>query len=47
MILAIFAMLSIMGLVTIFASYPMVGGIIQIFLNRALAALGIYRIRRF
>lgn len=47
MVLAIFAMLLIMGLVAIFASYTMVGGIIQIILICALVALGIYRIRRF
>ena len=49
MIWAIFAMLLIMGLVAIFASYTMVGGFIQIFLIIALVALGIKLIheRRF
>ena len=47
MIIAIFAMFLIMGLVAIFASYTMVGGIILIILICALVALGVYRIRRF
>jgi hypothetical protein len=42
----IFAMLLIMGLVAIFASYTMVGGIIQILLVSVLVAIGINRMRR-
>lgn len=46
MIWAIFAMLLIMSLVAIFASYTMVGGILLIILICALLALGIHSIRR-
>ena len=47
MIWFIIAMLLIMGLVSLLASYTLVGGVIQIFLICALVALGIKRIRRY
>ena len=47
MIWLIIAMLSVMGLVGLFAPYMLVGGVIQIFLICALVALGIKRIRRY
>jgi hypothetical protein len=43
----IFAMLFIMGLVAVFGSYTMVGGIIQILLVSVLVAIGINRIRQY
>ena len=43
----IFAMLFLMGLVALFASYTMFGGIIQILLISMLVAIGINRIRRY
>jgi hypothetical protein len=46
MIWAILAMLLIMSLVAIFASYTMVGGILLIILICGLLALGVYTIRR-
>jgi hypothetical protein len=43
----VFAMFFIIGLVAIFASYTMVGGIMQILLVSVLVAIGINRIRRY
>jgi hypothetical protein len=42
----IFAMLFLMGLVALFASYTMVGGIVQILLVSVLVAIGINRMWR-
>ena len=47
MIWLIVAMLLIVGLVGLLASYTLVGGVIQIFLICALGAIGIQRIRRY
>lgn len=46
MLWVIFAMLSILGVVGILASYTLVGGFIQITLISTLVALGINRMRR-
>jgi len=46
MIWAIFALLLLMGLVGLFGSYTLVGGVIQIILICALVVIGINRIRR-
>jgi hypothetical protein len=46
MIWAIFALLLIMMLVAIFASYTMLGGILLIILISVVLALGIHSIRR-
>ena len=45
MLWLIFAMLLILGVVSFFASYTMLGGAIQIVLISALVVLGIKRIR--
>jgi hypothetical protein len=47
MLWIIFAMLLAMGVVALFASYTMVGGIIQILLVSMLVAIGINRMRRY
>jgi hypothetical protein len=47
MLWIIFVLLFIMGLVAIFASYTMVGGIIQILLVSVLVAIGINRMRKY
>jgi uncharacterized membrane-anchored protein len=47
MLWIIFVMLLIMGAVALFASYTMVGGIIQILLVSMLVAIGINRMRRY
>jgi len=46
MLWIIFAMLFIMVPVAIFASYTMVGGVVQILLVSVLVAMGINRLRR-
>jgi hypothetical protein len=47
MLWIIFVMLLIMGVVALFASYTMIGGLIQILLISALLAIGIHRMRRY
>jgi hypothetical protein len=47
MLWIVFAILSIMGLVAIFGSYTMVGGIIQILLVSVLVAIGVTRLRQY
>jgi hypothetical protein len=47
MLWIIFVLLLIMGLVAIFGSYTMVGGIIQILLVSVLVAIGINRMLRY
>jgi hypothetical protein len=47
MLWIIFAMLFIMGVVALFASYTMIGGLIQILLISVLLAIGIHRMRRY
>ena len=45
MVWLVFAMLLVLGVVGLLASYALVGGVIQILLISALVALGIQRIR--
>ena len=47
MLWIIFVMHLIMGVVALFASYTMIGGLIQILLISALLAIGIHRMRRY
>jgi hypothetical protein len=44
MLLVIFAMLLLMGVISFFTSYTMLGGAVQIVLIGALGALGVKRI---
>ena len=47
MLWLIIAMLLVLGVVGLLASYTLVGGVIQIVLISTLVALGINRIRRY